>query len=143
MAETTTGWAKEVYDLYAEGASDMEVAAHLKLTIRQFYAQLEENDKFKILVDFGRTMSQAWWERQGRHNLKNKQFNSVLWFAQMKNKFGWADKVESSSTNENLNTNIDDLKEKIQKDMAKFIKRYQPELTDAKQVIEGISAQSE
>lgn len=143
MAETTAGWAKEVYDLYAEGASDTEVAAHLKLTLRQFYQQLDENDKFRILVDFGRTMSQAWWERQGRKNLQNKQFNSVLWFAQMKNKFGWADKVESSSTNENLNTNIDDLKEKIQKEMLKFVKRHNPELTDAKLVIEGLNAQSE
>lgn len=141
MAEqSTANWARDVYNLYAEGAGDAEVAAHLRLTLKQFYKQMADNDKFSTLVEFGRTVSQAWWESQFRKNLKVKGFNTSALTFYMKNKYGWADKIEATNSNENLNTNLDDLKDKIASQMEEFRKRYTPELTDAKRVIEGMAS---
>jgi hypothetical protein len=43
-------------------------------------------------------MSHAWWESQGRINLKTKGFNTSLWTINMKNRFGWSEKTEQSLT---------------------------------------------
>ena len=138
MSETTVGWAKRVYELYAQGAGDAEVAADLKITLKEFYKQMQDNEKFATLVEFGRTLSQAWWESQFRQNLKTKGFNTSALTFYMKNKFGWADKIESSSMNENLNTNLDDLRSRISAELMKFVEKNTPELTDAKRVLEGL-----
>lgn len=138
MNESTVDWAKRVSDLYAEGAGDAEVAAELRITLKQFYKQMQDNDKFNILVEYGRTLSQAWWERQFRSNLKTKGFNTSALTFYMKNKFGWADKIESNSVNENSNYNLDDLRERISNELQKFVKKNTPELTDAKRVLENM-----
>lgn len=133
-------WVREVRDLYAEGASDAEVAAFLNITTKEFYKQMADSRPFAVLVEMGRTLAMAWWEKQARLNVKNKGFNTPLWVFTMKNKFGWADKVETTNTSENTNYDVDSLRENITKEMAKFVKRYTPELTDAKRVIEGLGA---
>jgi hypothetical protein len=128
-------WAKEVVDLYSEGASDAEVAASFKITIKEYYKQLSEQPAFNQLVEYGRTLSQAFWEKQARLNIKNKQFNTPLWAFYMKNKYGWADKTESVNTNDNTNMDLDAIRAKVSKDVEKFIKLNTPELTDAQRVM--------
>lgn len=41
-------------------------------------------------------LSEAWWEEHGRLNLHNREFNSVLWYMNMKNRFGWRDRIDSN-----------------------------------------------
>jgi len=137
-ANAVVGWAKEVRDLYSEGGSDAEVAAHLNITIKEFHKQMADSRPFALLVEMGRTLSMAWWEKQARLNVKNKTFNTPLWVFSMKNKYGWADKVETTNNTEIMNYDVDSLRENISKEMAKFVKQYTPELTDAKRVIEGL-----
>lgn len=137
MDITTSGkaWAKQVVDLYTNGCSDAEVAAELKITIKEYYKTMGDNPTFAKLVEFGRTLSQAFWEKQARINLANKQFNTPLWTFYMKNKFGWAEKSEAVTQNENVNTDLDQLREKIDKEVAKLIKAQTPELSDAQRVL--------
>lgn len=132
-------WAKTLIALYTEGASDAEVAAELKMPIKKYYQQIEENAYVAQLVEFGRTLSMAFWEREARLNIRNKQFNTPLWAFYMKNKFGWADKSESISVTETVG-DLDTLRAQLSKDVAKFIERNTPELTDAKRVMEGITS---
>lgn len=143
MAEELVGgedrnWSEKIIDLYTEGGSDAEVAASLRVTIKAFYKNMEDNPAFKELVEFGRTLSQAWWESQFRKNVKNKNFNSTLLTFYMKNKHGWADKVESSSTSDNLNVNLDELRTRAIKEVEAFIKKNTPELTDAQRVLQQL-----
>ena len=76
-------------------------------------------------------MSQAFWESQARRNLATKGFNSSLYAFYMKNKFNWADKVETTSTNENTNIGLDDLKNQLTTKIREFEKQNTPEVTDA------------
>lgn len=125
-------WAKQLIALYSDGCSDVEVAAELKITIKEYYKTVQENPTFGKLVEYGRTLSQAFWEGQARKNLNNKTFNTSLWSFFMKNKFGWAEKSEAISQNENLNTNLDSLRQQVENEVNRFIKKNKPELTDAK-----------
>ena len=94
-------WRKTALALYDQGASDREVMKELALSPGSWevlYNDVLESD-FRELVDFGRLLSHAWWESQGRINLRNKQFNAALWTINMKNRFGWSEKTEQSMTN--------------------------------------------
>lgn len=134
----TKDWARELVNLYSEGYSDAEVASEMKITIKEYHRQIDDNPVFAKLVEFGRTLALAWWEGQARKNLSNKQFNTPLWVFNMKNKYGWADRTEVKSEVENTNINIDELRAKIAKQTHDFIKRNTPELSDSQRLLSGI-----
>ena len=127
-------WAAQVIDLYTQGGSDAEVAASLRVPIRKFYKQMSDSPAFADLVEFGRTLSLAFWEGAARKNVGNKSFNSSLFAFYMKNRHGWADKTEVSSTSENTNINLDDARRIVDAALAERIKEATPELTDAQRV---------
>ena len=131
-------WAKTLIALYSDGYSDAEVAAEMKVTIKEYYKQTAENIAFQKLVEFGRTLSMAFWEGQARKNLTNKTFNSSLYSFYMKNKFGWAEKVESKSENENVNTDLDSLRNQVMTEVAKLLKQNSPEISDAQRLFSDL-----
>lgn len=107
-------WAEKLLDEYKAGASDVEVAAVLNISMATFERQYKENDTYKQLVDLGRLLSSAWWLKQGRTNLTNKMFNTALWSFNMKNRQGWAERSES--VNQEMPAeyaNLDDLRTKL------------------------------
>lgn len=144
-ATETSGreWAAKLIELYTQGYSDAEVAAEMKITIREYYKQIAENSTFAKLVEFGRTLSLAWWEGQARKNISNKSFNTPLWVFNMKNKFGWADRTEVKTENENLNTDLDSLRTRVSAEVERFMKRNTPELTDAQRVLSDMRMANE
>lgn len=89
---------------YSEGASDVEIRAYI-WKIRNSFSQdlwerwIEEEEIFSLTVKKGRELSRAWWESSGRKNLKDKDFSATLWYMNMKNRFGWADKQEIQQNN--------------------------------------------
>ncbi len=132
-------WSREVIGLYEEGASDAEVAAHLRVPLKAFYARMNESTAFNDLIDFGRTLSKAFWEGLARRNVSNKSFNSSLYAFYMKNRHGWADKIETSGTSETVNYNVDEARQKAIEMIDKFIKKNSPELTEAQHVLTSLS----
>jgi len=139
----TKSWAKELIENYRQGFSDAEVAAAMNITVREFYTQLADNPSFAKLVEFGRTLSTAFWEGLARKNVSNKAFNSSLYGFYMKNKFGWTDKVETSNTNENVNTNLDELRNQINDKIALLVKQNHPELAEAQHVLQAAAKKDE
>jgi hypothetical protein len=133
----TKSWAKELIENYRQGFSDAEVAAAMNITIREFYTQLSDNPSFAKLVEFGRTLSTAFWEGLARKNVTNKTFNSSLYGFYMKNKFGWTDKVETTNTNENVNTNLDELRSQVMDKINVLVKQNHPELAEAQHVLQA------
>lgn len=83
---------------YANGASDQEVAKELRISMSKFKRLYSSDESFRAVIDDGRGHALAWWMKEGRVNLRNKQFSYVGWFQNMKNRYGWADKAEVSDT---------------------------------------------
>lgn len=135
MLGSSSEWARKLISYYEAGYSDAEVAAELKITIKEFNKQLAENPGFNKLVQFGRTLSTAFWEGLARKNIVNKQFNTPLYNFYMKNKYGWADKIETSNVNDNSNYSMDELKAKVMKQIDKLAKDNSLELTEAQRVL--------
>lgn len=90
-------WDKIVNELYAVGASDVEIRTRIKISNDLFYRLLKEDKVFSEIIKKGRELSQSWWEKQGRLNLENSKFNHVLWYMNMKNRFrkDWNEKVDN------------------------------------------------
>lgn len=58
------------------------------------WAHKDENKpEFLNAIKIGEKLSEGWWEKMGRLNIGNKEFNSILWMMNMSNRHGWSRKV--------------------------------------------------
>lgn len=137
-------WAKELIEYYKQGYSDAEVAAAMNITIREFNTTLSENPTFAKLVEFGRTLSTAFWEGLARKNISNKAFNTPLYNFYMKNKYGWADKIDTTNINDNTNNlTLDQLRTEINRKIKKLVADNTLELSDAQRVLQPVENKQE
>lgn len=90
---------EKVIELMAEGASKTEVAARLGLGSKQMlYDYCKKYPQFQDAVKKGELLSEAHWEKEARINLYNREFNSTLWYMNMKNRFKWSDRTDNTHT---------------------------------------------
>lgn len=117
-------WAESIKNLYEEGATDVEVMADRKWDKATFDDYYTSSPGFKKLVDMGRLMSKAWWVKQVRTNLNNRQFNGAIYALYMKNNFGWAEKQETETKSPSMMSNdeIVSLYDKIAPQIASYAK---------------------
>ena len=107
ISDLPKNWQEDAINAYKEGASDVEIRAYVLDGISDdlWYRLIKEDETFARTIKKGKLFSQAWWEKQGRTNLKNREFNPTTWYMNMKNRFGWRDKteqVESTGDDNNL-----------------------------------------
>lgn len=89
-------WVDQLIDLYQEGASDVEVCRALCVSYNEFDKRYQTDPNFSKLVDYGRLAAKAWWMELGRKGASGKHsINYSVWYAVMKNRFGWSDRVEA------------------------------------------------
>lgn len=84
-----------VPEFMAVGMSKVEVCAQLHIDYTTFLAWQEKHPAFSKSVKKGDELSEAWWMREGREALRDREFNHALWYMNMKNRHGWADKQEA------------------------------------------------
>ena len=92
--EEDPDWSTMVNDMYEEGASDVEIKAYISTLRGSFsndlwYRWMDEEPEFSETIKNGRLQSEAWWQRNGREELRNRDFNATLWFMNMRNRFKW------------------------------------------------------
>jgi transposase-like protein len=95
---------KDIIEWMEEGLSIKEVAANMGISRRTLYHWIDpESNTYKPelheTIEFGKELSEAWWLKQGRENLNNKNFHAVLYMMNMSNRFDWTrkDKIETNS----------------------------------------------
>lgn len=84
----------KVVEMMKEGMAKVEVAARLGIDRDTIKEWRKTNEDFSAALKKGEELSEAWWLAKGRVNLENREFNSTLWYMNMKNRHGWSDKVE-------------------------------------------------
>ena len=91
----------KVIELMSQGASKQELLLEMdsRPTLLTLSYWAREHPEFKKALDIGQALSEAWWMREGRRNIYNKDFNAVLYMMQMMNRFGW-------TRRENINAKI-------------------------------------
>lgn len=97
LLDLPENWYNQVLSLYSEGASDVEVKALIYQWRGSFSNDLwdrwlKEEQEFSETIKMGKLISEAWWNKAGRKNLENRDFNYTGWYMNMKNRFGWMDK---------------------------------------------------
>lgn len=83
----------------ADGLSLREFASEIGVTLREIKRWRDEIPEFADAAELGEEASQAWWEKQGRVNLHNKDMNNQLWQFNMKNRCGWGENNKEGTTN--------------------------------------------
>lgn len=106
-------WQEIILELSAKGASEVEIRAELCMRGGKFskntWTELKRREEeLKEVIEQAHMLSQAWWERTGRENLKTPYYNVAMWCANMNNRFGWQNNVNVKSKNVNLNGTPDD-----------------------------------
>ena len=104
------GWQEGVVELAEQGASDVELRDYLNISDDLWYRFIEEEPEFSLTIKKASRKCRIWWEKSGRLNLDNKDFSPTLWYMNMKNRFGWADKQEISQKTTVINIDRDDAK---------------------------------
>lgn len=102
LSELPNGWYNDILEVYRNGGSDVEVKALIYEWRGRFSNSLwdrwiNEEPEFSKTIKMGRMLSEAWWTKNGRTNLQNKEFNYTGWYMNMKNRFGWSDKQETKN----------------------------------------------
>jgi len=87
-------WKNLVLKEMEVGASKQEVKVLLRISNDLFDRLMKEETEFSETVSCGVALAEAWWLRQGRTNLKNKQFNYGGWYMNMKNHYRIQPKVK-------------------------------------------------
>lgn len=91
-------YCEKAIELLKQGASIEELGLELDCGYTTIYRWMDEHEEFRGAIKKGREYSEGWWKKRGRTDLENDKFNSTLWYMNMKNRFGWADKKEVTAT---------------------------------------------
>lgn len=135
-------WTDILKDEYEAGASDVEVCKAIKITSAKFEQMMKENVQFKKLVEYGRTLAQAWWMEHARKALYNKSFNVAVWTMVVKNRFGWSEKGAPESDLPDNQRSIDEAREQMRRILPRVLKQFGADLTEA-QLLEQVDHRNE
>jgi hypothetical protein len=80
-----------------QGAAIKELPFYLDVCLDTIYEWRKVHADFSEALKKGEGFSEAVWMIKGRRSLRDKDFNYTGWYMNMKNRFGWADKTESTN----------------------------------------------
>lgn len=101
LSDLPDKWQESAMELGRVGASDVEIRVEALGGIchETWTRLLEEDPIFSETIKKARDLCQLWWERHGRTALRDDKFSATLWYMNMKNRFGWADKQDINQNN--------------------------------------------
>jgi hypothetical protein len=80
-------YCERVIALGKEGYSHAELAADLEVDKASLYDWAAAHEEFSTALRAAKTYEQAWFEREARSNMKNRDFNANLWYRSAASRF--------------------------------------------------------
>lgn len=80
-------YCERVIELGKEGYSHAEIAADLEVDKASLYDWAAAHEEFSTALRAAKTYEQAWFEREARSNMKNRDFNANLWYRSAASRF--------------------------------------------------------
>lgn len=101
-AKYTSAMVPALIQSMAIGRGVIETATLMGLHVDTLYDWTDQSSsrykpELSEALKLGMQLYQTWWTEQGRTSLRDREFNHVLWYMQMKNRFGWRDTVDVTS----------------------------------------------
>ena len=106
LEDLPKGWEDSIISMSKEGASIVEIAIELDISRTTLAAMTERDEYFLNTIKRCKRYCEGWWLKKGRTELENRDFSSTLWYMNMKNRFGWADKQQTDVTSKGKELNI-------------------------------------
>jgi hypothetical protein len=92
-------WRDILLAVGKDGGSIAEMVAAIGLTQTSWTTLKKDDQEFSDYVDDCLLHAQVWWEKHGRKMASGQaEGNAPTWIFNMKNRFGWADKVQQELT---------------------------------------------
>ena len=108
-------------DLFEDGKSVAEVCVALDIAKETFYRWAKEYPEFSNAYKKGLTLSEAWWAELGKKGSQGtSQIQPATWIFNMKNRFGWTDRVEQKISGEVKTASPEQVRSAIEEALAKF-----------------------
>ncbi len=99
-----TGWKKQVIDEMTQGATLEEIQGMFNISDPLHQRWMKDEPEYSATIKQGSMLARQWWLKIGRMYLKDKSFNAVLWYMNMKNRWGWKDRQDVTSGGEKVAT---------------------------------------
>ena len=94
----------DIPEMFRNGESKAEVAAALGIARSTFSLWEQKHEEFSAAVKRGVDLSVAWWLREGRMSLRDRDFSYTGWYMNMKNRHGWRDKQDITTDGTKIET---------------------------------------
>jgi len=78
-------------EIFRNGGDIAQFCAKFNMSRTTYYDWKNNFPDFEEAIHQAREMARAWWEKQGRDNLCNPQFNTNAWRLMMRNRFDMTD----------------------------------------------------
>lgn len=78
-----------VRNYFRKGGFESKLAEALGITPEELHEWRLNHPELDEIIEIGLTSSQAFWEKKGRENLCNPNFNTNEWADVMVTQFGW------------------------------------------------------
>jgi transposase-like protein len=80
-------YCERILEMAAEGASMAEYAAEFGIDRTTLFDWRDQHEEFSTALARAKILEQAWFEREARMNMKNKEFNANLWYRSALSRF--------------------------------------------------------
>ena len=80
-------YCERVLEMAAEGASMAEYAAEFGIDRTTLFDWRDQHEDFSTALTRAKILEQAWFEREARLNMRNKDFNANLWYRSALSRF--------------------------------------------------------
>lgn len=109
-------YCEEVGKLFREGCSIEEIAYEIDVHVDTIAEWQKVHPEFSAAMKKGRKFAEGRWMKDGRVNIHNKEFNTALWYINMKNRYGWTDKKEiKQEVKSEVSVEVSEANERVKK----------------------------